>query len=1203
VNLISKYFLAIAPLLRQHRKIGSSLVLLIAAVVGSWTQPAHAEGSRDLTASGGDRPYLEYRTDTNGGILRRTIIYVYANSGETINLGSSAVGLGSGRIDYRRPDGTSGNCGSVGFIANRTQESTGSFVPCTLSVGAGQQGIWEVSFISPNSSSISNPPALNATANWSQPNSVSYVSAWDVTVRNSLNTAITGRVFANYFSLNMGSNSRALSSALYVLTRDGYQYEIDLNGLDPFGFILFSNNRGFRDSSGNPIFRSLQFVGANPGNLPSGFSFQDPNAPDTSTDITHKLFLNPPDSSLPFSASSPNGLTWLYQLPTPPPVPNNFTFTGIEGTSGRAGTTPLGGNFIFNTSSVGSYSITLDLNQDGTYGNGNDRTFSGITVIGTNSIFWDGRDINGNIVPASSVPYGAQVVLYAGEAHFPMLDAENNPNGLVIRRINNPFPLTAPSPDPYFVYYNDRNSGRNVTDYSLCSSGETGSFCYGTPPNPRSALTGISSLGGAHGYSSDFGNIRGIDTWVYYPSQAVLINGGILIQQADLAITKTDELTSIQPGSPITYTVTVTNRGSSNVTGAQVTDTIPPEITNVSWNCNITTGTGACGAASGSGNTINTTVNLNSGATATYRIAGTVSPTATGTISNTAVVQRTLDLTDPDMSNNSATDVTTITPTTDLSISKTDGQTSTVAGSPISYIIQVTNNGPLTVNSLTVTDAVPSTIQNPVFTSSTGSYNSSTGAWTGLNLTSGQSITLTLTGTISSTTTGTLTNTATVAPPAGITDSTSANNTATDNTSVYAVAPTAGQIIINEVLYAQTGTTAATNDEFIELYNASSSSVDLGGWRLTDGNLIENSTDNVGSITGSSTNPAYSFPNGTVLAPGQYAVIWIGSNTPNHQAAGAAFQTWLNQPPKLNNIGDDVWLYDGQLRIVDYIAYGSGSAINTPPPAALNLWNAAHQASLAGASAGQSISLTPNGVDRNASACWEPTTSGQASRRCTGYLPTTDTDTMGNRVTTVGQNNNGTPPAPPNLILVKRITAINGVEVTGFVDDPGSTDDNISTFPAPTSIYLRGAINGGLVRPGDVLEYTIYFLSNGGTPATNVSICDLVPTNSTFVSDAFNGLSPEDAGGLPGVDRGIALGLSSTSFPTAPTVYLSNVQDGDRAQFFPPGTTPPISCSGINSSGAVVINIITSPDSLPSATAANTPTNSYGFIRFRSRVN
>ena len=190
-------------------------------------------------------------------------------------------------------------------------------------------------------------------------------------------------------------------------------------------------------------------------------------------------------------------------------------------------------------------------------------------------------------------------------------------------------------------------------------------------------------------------------------------------------------------------------------------------------------------------------------------------------------------------------------------------------------------------------------------------------------------------------------------------------------------------------------------------------------------------------------------------------------------------------------------------------------------------------------------------------------------------------------------------PSSPKLLLVKRITAINGVPINGFVDDPGSTNDNNPLWRTPVSTSLAGAINGGLVHPGDVLDYTIYFLSAGGVPATNVNVCDLVPTNSTFIPNSFNGLTPTDRG-LPGVDSGISLALGSTT----PTGYLTNANDApDRGQFFAPGTTAPASCSGANTNGAVVVKVVTSPTTLPNAIAPGNPTNSYGFIRFRARVN
>ncbi|MEH2118167.1 lamin tail domain-containing protein [Nostoc sp.] len=408
---------------------------------------------------------------------------------------------------------------------------------------------------------------------------------------------------------------------------------------------------------------------------------------------------------------------------------------------------------------------------------------------------------------------------------------------------------------------------------------------------------------------------------------------------------------------------------------------------------------------------------------------------------------------------------------------------------------------------------------------------------------------------------------------------------------IDAVSSNVGKIIINEVLYSETGTTTSTNDEFIELYNASSSTVDLSGLKLADGHLTASDNDSTNGFT-------YTFPNGTTLQPGKYAVIWIGDNNVNHQSTGAAFQAWLGQTPKLNNSGDDIWLYDNQDKIIDYIAYGSGSEVNTPPSSVLNLWDNTYQSSLVGASAGQSISLTPNGQDTNASACWEATTSGNAKTRCPNYLPTINTDATGSRITSVGKNNNG---VAPKLLLVKRITRINNQDLTDIVDgrsdvaitaanyvpEPYASDDNDTKWPAS---YLRGLINGGTVKPGDELEYTIYFLSKGPSDATNVKFCDLVPTNTTFIPTAFNGSTPRD-GGLAGADQGIALAIGSSS----PTVYLSNVEDADRGRFYATNEAAPSYC-GANTNGAVVVNITRSPD-LP-----NLVKDFYGFVRFRSKV-
>lgn len=200
----------------------------------------------------------------------------------------------------------------------------------------------------------------------------------------------------------------------------------------------------------------------------------------------------------------------------------------------------------------------------------------------------------------------------------------------------------------------------------------------------------------------------------------------------------------------------------------------------------------------------------------------------------------------------------------------------------------------------------------------------------------------------------------------------------------------------------------------------------------------------------------------------------------------------------------------------------------------------------------------------------------------------------------------------PELKLVKRITAVNGVDLPGFDGNDGRTEDEDPNWPAPASTYLRGAVSSGIVGPGDTVEFTIYYLSSGDDPLTNLSICDLVPDNMTFDIDAFNGLTPLDSGSSTGTYVGIALGSDDTSLPSSPSVFLTNTADGDRGQFYLPNTSAPGTCNiadtsaplpaGSNLKGAVVVDVVQSPTTLPNATTPGTPTESYGFIRFRAIV-
>jgi len=122
---------------------------------------------------------------------------------------------------------------------------------------------------------------------------------------------------------------------------------------------------------------------------------------------------------------------------------------------------------------------------------------------------------------------------------------------------------------------------------------------------------------------------------------------------ADLQIEKRDFVQTYTPGLPLTWRITVTNNGPNPVTGARVSDVFPAQVSGVSWTAVFT---GGSGNPSGTGN-INELVNLAVGGTAVYTVNVTTFSTATGSLSNTATVTAPAGITDPNLSNNTWTDV------------------------------------------------------------------------------------------------------------------------------------------------------------------------------------------------------------------------------------------------------------------------------------------------------------------------------------------------------------------------------------------------------------------------------------------------------------------------------------------------------------------------------------------------------------------
>jgi uncharacterized repeat protein (TIGR01451 family) len=259
-------------------------------------------------------------------------------------------------------------------------------------------------------------------------------------------------------------------------------------------------------------------------------------------------------------------------------------------------------------------------------------------------------------------------------------------------------------------------------------------------------------------------------SWTFYgDNETILFRVYGEVPDADLAIIKTDDPDPVIAGNNLTYTVTVTNNGTSNATGVSVNETIPTQTTYVS--SNVTQGAYAA--------PIWTVGNLASGVSANMTLVVTVNSNATGTISNTANVIG--EQTDPDMTNNLVTANTTVNTRADLSITKT-GDSGAVAGTNFNYTIRVTNNGPSDATGVNVTDILPSGVSYYKSTASKGVYNSSTGIWMVGSLTSGETESLTLEVTANALPNTVITNSARVS--GNEIDPVANNNSASQNTRI-----------------------------------------------------------------------------------------------------------------------------------------------------------------------------------------------------------------------------------------------------------------------------------------------------------------------------------------------------------------------------------------------------------------------------------
>jgi uncharacterized repeat protein (TIGR01451 family) len=239
-------------------------------------------------------------------------------------------------------------------------------------------------------------------------------------------------------------------------------------------------------------------------------------------------------------------------------------------------------------------------------------------------------------------------------------------------------------------------------------------------------------------------------------------------RQVDLVVTKSDGIAPgafAIPGTPITYTITVTNTGTSNAVNVNVVDTLPPGVIANSITVDgsqVTDNNPDAGILSfvipsvptGVANAVTVLVQANIGAAVTGSITNTVNISGGG-------------VGDPP-AGNTATVTTNLQSQVDARITKTGPATAVPGGAPITYTLQVVNDGPSIATNAIVTDTLPAglTLQsitlNGTAVNNTGTGNNIEFTIPQLLVGNANALTYTIVAAVAPTATSSLSNTATV---------------------------------------------------------------------------------------------------------------------------------------------------------------------------------------------------------------------------------------------------------------------------------------------------------------------------------------------------------------------------------------------------------------------------------------------------------
>jgi uncharacterized repeat protein (TIGR01451 family) len=165
---------------------------------------------------------------------------------------------------------------------------------------------------------------------------------------------------------------------------------------------------------------------------------------------------------------------------------------------------------------------------------------------------------------------------------------------------------------------------------------------------------------------------------------------------ADLSLTATPTSSTVQAGDDDTYKLVVGNAGPSSATNVVVSFKLPPGATFVS---------AGPGCAESAGTVTCTTASLAAGGSTSFSVVVKIGGAGPAQLAAPASV--TSATPDPNLANNTADPIITLTPTADLSLTKSASPVPGVPGTDETFTLKAHNAGPDKAENLKVSDPLP----------------------------------------------------------------------------------------------------------------------------------------------------------------------------------------------------------------------------------------------------------------------------------------------------------------------------------------------------------------------------------------------------------------------------------------------------------------------------------------------------------------